>query len=178
MKKFVLSCLFASLVGMFGAPLAAQAELKPGDDSPAFDLPGSDGKTYKSEDFKGKQVVVIAWYPKAFTGGCTAECKSFRANGDALRKYNVAYFTASCDDAETNKKFAESLGLDYPILSDPSRKVSDAFGVTDANRKNPQRWTIYIGKDGKILHVDRSVKTGTHGNDVAAKLEELKVEKK
>ena len=178
MKKFVLWSVLAALATVCAMPQLAQAELKPGDDAPTFNLPGSDGKTYKSEDFKGKQVVVIAWYPKAFTGGCTAECKSFRANGEALRKYNVAYFTASCDDAETNKKFAESLSLDYPILSDPSRKVSDAMGVTDANRKNPQRWTIYIGKDGKILHVDRSVKTGSHGTDVAAKLEELKVDKK
>lgn len=69
MKKFVLWSVFATLAGIFGAPPAAQAELKPGDDSPAFNLPGSDGKTYKSADFKGKQVVVIAWYPKAFTGG-------------------------------------------------------------------------------------------------------------
>lgn len=63
-------------------------------------------------------------------------------------------------------------------MSDPSREISNAFGVTDANRKNPQRWTIYIGKDGKILHVDRTVKAGSHGADVAAKLEELKVDKK
>jgi len=90
----------------------------------------------------------------------------------------VAYFTASCDTAEENKKFAESLDLDYPILSDPERKVAEAFGVVTAKRKFPSRWTFYIGKDGKILDIDKSVKAKSHGSDVAKKLEELKVDKK
>ena len=68
--------------------------------------------------------------------------------------------------------------LDYPILSDPTHKVSDAFGVTDANRKNPQRWTFIIGKDGKILHIDKGVNTKQHGSDIAAKLKELGVPEK
>lgn len=92
----------------------------------------------------------------------------------------MAYFTASCDPYEGekgNKAFAESLELDYPILSDPSRKVSDAYGVTDEKRTFPQRWTIYVGKDGKILFIDKMVKAGAHGADVAAKLKELGVEK-
>jgi peroxiredoxin Q/BCP len=168
-----IAVLFLSMVA-----IGHTAEPQVGDVAPAFEMPGSDGKTYKLADFKDKQVVVIAWFPKAFTGGCTAECKSMREQGEALRKYQVAYFTASCDDAETNKKFAASLGLDYPILSDPSRKISDAFGVTNSERKNPQRWTIYIGKDGKILFIDKAVKTANHGQDIAAKLEELGVAKK
>jgi peroxiredoxin Q/BCP len=87
----------------------------------------------------------------------------------------VAYFAASCDDTETNTKFAESLDLDYPILSDPQRKVSAAYGVTDEGREFPRRWTFYIGKDGKVLYVDKSVQPGSHGEDVAAKLKELGV---
>lgn len=65
--------------------------------------------------------------------------------------------------------------LDYPILSDPEKKVATAFGVVDATRPNPQRWTFYIGRDGKILHVDKGVKTETHGKDIAEKLKELGV---
>ena len=87
----------------------------------------------------------------------------------------MAYFAASGDDTETNTKFADSLDLDYPILSDPERGVSGAYGVTDEERQLPRRWTIYIGKDGKILYVDKSVKPGSHGADVAAKLKELGV---
>jgi peroxiredoxin Q/BCP len=153
----------------------AAAELKPGDEAPAFSLPGSDGKTYSLKDFKGKQVVVLAWFPKAFTGGWTAECKSFRENGKAMRELNVAYFTASVDTPEENKKFAESLGADYAILSDPGKKIAEAYGVVHPGREVPERWTFYIGKDGKILFVDRQVKAQTAGEDVVKKLKELNV---
>ena len=94
-----------------------------------------------------------------------------------MRKFNVAYFTASCDEPDFNKEFADSLELDYPILSDPSRKVAEKYGVVNKTRKFPQRWTFYIGKDGKILHIDKKVKIQSHGADIAKKLGELKIEK-
>ena len=173
--SFLTRCL-VGLLAFFGLGLnAVQAEVKVGDPSPDFTLQASDGKTYKLSDFAGKQAIVIAWFPKAFTGGCTKECKSFRENGEKLRGTNVAYFTASCDDVDTNTKFAKSLELDYPILSDPKRDVATAFGVVDSAQKNPRRWTFYIGKDGKILHIEKMVKTESHGADVAAKLKELGV---
>jgi peroxiredoxin Q/BCP len=87
----------------------------------------------------------------------------------------VAYFTASCDTADLNKKFAESLGLDYPILSDPTREVATKYEVVNATRNVPQRYTFYIGADGKILYIDKTVKSGQHGADIAAKLKELNV---
>ncbi len=92
-----------------------------------------------------------------------------------MRQFDVAYFTASCDAPEKNKKFAESLELDYPILSDPGRKVAAAYGVVDAMRKVPRRWTFYIGVDGKILAIDKKVKPASHATDVAGRLEKLGV---
>src|SRR6478735_11617487 len=71
--------------------------LKVGDMAPDFSLPASDGKTYKLSDYKGKQAVVIAWFPKAFTQGCTIECKSLAANGEKIKKYDATYFMASVD---------------------------------------------------------------------------------
>ena len=100
------------------------------------------------------------------------------AGGDDLRKFAAAYFTASRDTAEKNRQFAESVGADYPILSDPSGEVARAYGVTNAVRPVAQRWTFYIGKDGKILFIDKAVKTATHAADVAAKLKELGVAEK
>lgn len=152
----------------------ARGEVAVGDAAPAFELQGSDGKTYSSEQLKGNKVVVIAWFPKAFTGGCTKECKSMRESGELLRSFDVAYFTASVDDVEKNTEFAKSLELDYPILSDPDKKVATAFGVLN-DRGVTNRWTYYIGKDGKVLHVDKSVKPDSHGQDIAAKLKELGV---
>ena len=85
----------------------------------------------------------------------------------------MPYFTASTHPAETNKKFAESLGLDYPILSDPEGKTATDYGIYNAQRKAAQRHTFYIGKDGNILAIHTTVKTETHGNDVAKMLGEV-----
>lgn len=90
----------------------------------------------------------------------------------------MAYFTASTDDAKTNKRFAESLKVDYPILSDPEGKVASALGIYDADKKFAGRVTFYIGKDGKILAIDKNVKAPSHGSDIVAKLKELGVAKK
>ena len=89
----------------------------------------------------------------------------------------MAYFAASVDDAETNKRFAESLEADYPILSDPDKKAAAAYGVLMPERGFANRWTFYIGKEGKILFVDREVRPATAGQDIAAKLGELGVDK-
>jgi thioredoxin-dependent peroxiredoxin len=173
-----LSCCAALLLGGMVSTSLAADELKVGDDAPNFELAGSDGKTHKLADYKGKQAIVIAWFPRAFTPGCTKECESFRDNGKAIREFDVAYFTASTDDAEKNKKFAESLKTDYPILSDPEGKLASALGIYNADKKFANRVTFYIGKDGKILAIDKAVKTTSHGSDVAARLKELGVAKK
>ena len=85
----------------------------------------------------------------------------------------MAYFTASVDPPDVNKKFAESLELDYPILSDPGKEVAKAYGVVTGDRPLAARWTFYIGKDGKILYVDREVKPASHGEEVVARLKAL-----
>jgi peroxiredoxin Q/BCP len=87
----------------------------------------------------------------------------------------VAYFAASCDTPEKNKEFAESLGVDYPILSDPGKEVAKAYGVVTPERELPFRWTFYVGPDGKILYIDKEVKPPTAGADVAARLKALGV---
>src|SRR6185312_14013909 len=87
-----LAALFGVGMVLSGGSARAADEPKVGDKAPDFTLKASDGKTYSLADFKGKKGVVIAWFPKAFTGGCTAECKSFKANSDSLKSTNVAYF--------------------------------------------------------------------------------------
>ena len=94
--------------------------------------------------------------------------------GSGLNKFDVAYFTASCDDAATNTRYAKALKLDYAILSDPDKKTAKAFGVLSA-RGFPSRWTYYIGKDGKIQYIDKEVKAATHAEAIKSKLRELGV---
>lgn len=87
---------------------------------------------------------------------------------------DVVYFAASVDDPETNRKFAESLELTYPILSDPEKTTARAYGVVTDTRERAYRWTFYIGPDGRILYIDKKVSTATAGEDVLKKLQELK----
>jgi peroxiredoxin Q/BCP len=75
-----------------------------------------------------------------------------------------------------NTKFARKLELDYPLLSDTSKKTAKEYGVVHEERAVPERWTFYIGKDGKILHVEKKVKAREHGPQVLATLKELGVE--
>jgi thioredoxin-dependent peroxiredoxin len=148
---------------------------KVGDKAPDFSLKGSDGKTYALKDFVGKQAVIIAWFPRAFTGGCTKECKSMKESGESLKKFEVAYFTASNDPVEKNAEFAKSLELDYPILCDPENKNAKMFGVYNESGNRANRVTFVIGKDGKILAVIDKVATETHGEDLSKLLGELKI---
>lgn len=166
-----------SLVIALAAAASAQApaaQLKAGDPAPDFTLPASDGRTYSLSDFRGKQAVVIAWFPKAFTQGCTLECKSLAANGERLRKFDVAYFMASVDSLEENTKFAQSLKADFPLLSDGDKSVAARYGVL-TERGMANRWTFYIDKDGRIAHVDRAIKVETSAEDMIARLTQLKV---
>lgn len=168
-----IAVLGLGLVLAGGLTRAAEAELKVGDKAPPFSLVGTDGQTYSLEDFKGKKAVVLAWFPKADTPGCTIECKSIKENGDLLKPLHIAYFTASVDKPADNKKFAEKLGLDYPILSDPDKSVAEAYGVVHGARKVAERWTFYIGKDGTIKAIDKKIVTKQAAPDIASKVKEL-----
>jgi thioredoxin-dependent peroxiredoxin len=161
-----------------GLAQLSAAELKVGDAAPDFSLVGSDGKIYKLADYRGKQAVVLAWFPKAFTPGCTTECKILAERGKPLKKFDTAYFTVSVDTPEKNKEFAKSVGADYPILSDPSGKVAKAYGVTGFVQRWASRWTFYIGRDGKILYIDKDVHPATAAEDIAKRLKQLGVPEK
>ena len=172
---------------------AVPTVVKVGDMAPDFSLQGTDGKTHKLSDYRGKQAVVIAWFPKAFTQGCTIECKSLAENGDKIRMYDVAYFMASTDTVEDNTKFAKATSVtlqsrgggpatvvdkkeaDFPLLADPNKEVAGKYGVLMANGQVANRWTFYIDKTGKISYIEKTVKPATSAEHMVAKLAELKV---
>ena len=178
-----------NLLGVAGIVLAAATaayaqgqpapavELKVGDQAPNFKLQASDGKTYSLSDFAGKRAVVVAWFPAAFTKGCTVECKSLATNGDKIRAYDVAYFMASVDPIEKNTEFAKAQEADFPLLSDPGKDVAAAYGVLNP-KGTAFRWTFYIGRDGKILAIDKQIRVEQSAEDMVAKLAELNVARK
>jgi peroxiredoxin Q/BCP len=163
-----------AIVLLVGAGCAQRTELAVGDKAPDFSLEASDGKTYRLGDFQGKSAVVLAWFPKAFTSGCTIECKSLADSGHLIRKYRAAYFMASVDPLEENTKFGAEQKADFPLLSDPTKATAKAYGVLNVAGM-ASRWTYYIGADGRILAIDKSVKPATSAEDMAAKLGELGV---
>lgn len=184
MRVLLTLGLVATLVA--GVTAQGAAELKVGDMAPDFTLPGTDGKTHKLSDYRGKQAVVVAWFPKAFTQGCTIECKSLAENGDRIRRYNVAYFMASVDALEENIKFAKATSVklgervvekkeaDFPMLSDPEKAVAKAYGVLN-ERGIASRWTFYIDRNGRIAAIDKMVRPETSAEDMVTRLGELKV---
>lgn len=184
MRVLLTLGLVATLVA--GVTAQGAAELKVGDMAPDFTLPGTDGKTHKLSDYRGKQAVVIAWFPRAFTQGCTIECKSLAENGDRIRRYNVSYFMASVDPLEENIKFAKATSVklgervvekkeaDFPMLSDPEKAVAKAYGVLN-ERGIASRWTFYIDRNGRIAAIDKMVRPETSAEDMVTRLGELKV---
>lgn len=156
------------------ATLALNATAAPevGDPAPDFTLPGSDGKVYALADFRGHEAVVLAWFPRAFTRGCTIECKSLAENGHLLEPFAATYFMASVDPLEENTAFAEETGADFPLLSDADLSVAAAYGVLH-EAGFARRWTYYIDAEGIIVAIDKNVQPATSAEDMAAMLEEL-----
>ena len=181
MSLGLAAALAVTVTAQAPAPAAAPAgpELKVGDVAPDFTLPASDGKTYKLSSFRGKQAVVLAWFPKAFTRGCTIECKSLAEGSAKLKMYDATYFMASVDPidgAQGNKAFAESMKADFPLLSDTSKETAKAYGVLMPQGFS-NRWTFYIDKSGRIASIDKDVakRLETSADDMAAKLAAMKV---
>jgi len=94
-----------------------------------------------------------------------------------LRRFDVQYFAVSIDTPETNAAFARSLGITYPILSDPTKNAARAYGVLGASGF-ARRWTFFIARDGRILAIDRDVAAATHGSAVVEKLNALGVQQR
>jgi thioredoxin-dependent peroxiredoxin len=174
MKSTAFVAAVAAIALSFGA---AAADLSVGDAAPDFSLAATDGKTYTLADFKGRQAVVLAWYPKAYTSGCTIECKSLAQNGNLIRQYDVTYFMASVDPIEKNKGFAEQEKADFPLLSDPTKATAKAYGVLNMLGV-ASRVTFVVGADGKILAIDRNVNPATAAQDIAATLAKVGVPKR
>lgn len=168
-KPLLLSCLLS---------ITAQANaLEVGELAPDFTLPGTDNKTYRLSDYQGKQAVVLAWFPKAYTSGCTIECKSLSENSHLIQKFNVSYFMASVDPLVDNIGFATETGANFPLLSDEDKSVARDYDVLHS-QGFAKRQTIYIGKNGRILKIDNNIRPETSAEDIATTLDKLQVERR
>src|SRR5277367_6198014 len=151
------------------------SQLKVGDPAPSFKAPDQSGKTISLSDFTGK-TVVLYFYPKADTPGCTKEACSFRDNYSAIKKTGAVLLGISRDTAESQKKFQDKFSLPFPLLADADKKIADLFGVVKEKNmygkkvKGIARTTFVIGPDGKIKHIFNNVKPEGHAEEVLAYL--------
>ncbi len=145
--------------------------LKAGDKLPQFSLKQTDGTIVKSTDWKGKKVVLY-FYPKDDTPGCTKEACSIRDSHKRLLKQGVTVYGISPDSVESHVKFTDKYNLPFPLLSDLDHKVAEKFGVwVEKNMYGKKsmgiaRTTFVIGEDGKIAEVIAKVDTEAHAEQL------------
>jgi peroxiredoxin Q/BCP len=152
--------------------------LEAGDRAPNFSLKDQDGKTHKLADYKGR-TVVLYFYPRDNTPGCTAEACSFRDEHEAIQRAGAVVLGVSTDSAEAHRKFQQQHSLPFPLLVDADAKVASAYGSwgekTLYGRKSigMTRSTFIIGPDGKLARVWKRAKAADHGAVVLKALGEL-----
>jgi len=152
----------------------ASVELVVGQPAPEFELSDQDGQLHSLEDYRDRWVVLY-FYPKDETPGCTTEACEFRDNIFAYRKMNVQILGVSLDDVESHKKFAENHDLPFPLLADPEGTAAEAYGVKTkfAGMTLAKRQTFIIDPDGNLAKHYEKVKPATHSEEVLADLESL-----
>ncbi|MBQ8269179.1 MAG: thioredoxin-dependent thiol peroxidase [Clostridia bacterium] len=149
--------------------------LKIGDIAPDFSLADKNGNEVRLSDFKGKKVVLY-FYPKNNTPGCTRQACAFAASLAEFKKRNVAVIGVSRDSVASHEKFAAKYNLPFTLLSDPERKAIEAYGVWQEKKLYGKvsfgvaRTTFVIDEDGKILSVMQRVKPDTNAEEILATL--------
>ncbi len=123
-----------------------------GDKAPDFTLQAQDGRMVSLHDYAGSKNVVLYFYPKDFTSGCTVETKTFSDNYDELLKMGAEVIGISSDSAESHAGFASECGARFPLLADSGGKVRDLYGTKSAFGLMPGRVTFVIDKDGVVRH--------------------------
>ena len=144
-------------------------ELRIGDKAPDFELPPSSGKG-KLSDLKGK-VVVVYFYPKDFTPGCTTEACNFRDNFDDFKKRGIEVVGVSTDSENSHQKFVEKYELPFLLAPDSSKEISKKYNVLGMG--TAKRVTFIIDKEGKIAYIFPKVSPKEHAKEVLDKILDL-----
>src|SRR5436309_752770 len=158
----------------FALCLNAAETPKVGDKAPLIEGKDQDGKTWKLADQIGKKVVLLYFYPKDDTPGCTKEACGFRDKIADLKKDNVEVIGVSFDSSESHQKFISKHNLNFPLLADTDGKIAQAYGAKMSDRNMARRVSFLIGLDGKIAHVTDTPKAETHLTEMQEAAEKLK----
>jgi peroxiredoxin Q/BCP len=151
--------------------------MKVGDKAPDFNVTDDSGKKVKLADFKGRKIILY-FYPKDDTPGCTKEACNFRDGIDAIKEQGAVVLGVSTDSVESHKKFKSKFDLNFPLLADTDRKIVEGYGVWKEKSMygktymGIERTTFIIDKAGKISHIFPKVKVDEHYDEVLEALED------
>ncbi len=154
--------------------METELELKLGDPAPDFSLQTGDGKRLGLKDFRGKKNLVLYFYPKDFTSGCTIEACSFRDFYGQVAELDAEVLGVSLDSVESHRAFSEKHNLSFPLLSDSASTVARAYGVLRPEGTSTRRVTFIIDKEGKIRYIFPKVNVMNHTQEVLEVLRTLK----
>jgi peroxiredoxin Q/BCP len=174
MKILLLILAIVALVFLISKQSEAANTPKPGDTAPDFRLVDQNGTIKSLSDFSG-QWVVLYFYPKDDTPGCTKEACSFRDDLTTLEKLGAKVVGVSIDDTDSHSKFASKYHLPFPLLADADGKVADSYGALTnlLLLKIAKRYTFLIDPKGKIAKVYLSVDTSRHSQEIVDDLKKL-----
>jgi peroxiredoxin Q/BCP len=147
---------------------------KVGDKAPLIQGKDQDGKEWKLADVVGKKVVLLYFYPKDDTPGCTKQACGLRDRVGDLKKENVEVVGVSMDTEDSHKKFIAKHSLNFPLLADTDGKIAEAYGAKMSNGKLARRVSFLIGKDGTIVHVTDVPSADTHLAEMKDAVDKLK----
>ena len=178
MKIYLLSpflILIAVWLAGVAMPAASAGQLpKVGDLAPLIQGQDQDGKSWKLADVVGKQVVLLYFYPKDDTPGCTKEACGFRDRMADLKKDKVEVIGVSFDSSASHQKFIAKYNLNFPLLADTDGKIADAYGVRITDKNMARRVSFLIGLDGKIVHVTDTPSADAHLSEMKEVVAKLK----
>jgi peroxiredoxin Q/BCP len=173
----ILKCFAAGVALMVAAATLTAQEIKMpkvGDKAPVVSGKNEKGATWNLADSVGKKIVLLYFYPKDDTPGCTKEACGLRDQMESLKKDNVEVIGVSFDNEESHKKFIDKYNLNFPLVADADGKIADAYGVRMKDKNMARRVSFLIGKDGKIAHVTDSPKAEVHLDEMKEAIGKLK----
>jgi peroxiredoxin Q/BCP len=159
---------------LFSAATTFAAMPKAGDTAPLFAGTDQNGKEFKLADLVGEKIVLLYFYPKDFTGGCTKEACGFRDGFEDFATNNVEIVGVSFDSADSHLKFIAKYKLNFTLLADTDGSIADIYGVRMAWKNMAKRVSFLIGLDGKIVHVTDSRNPDIHLTEMKEAIAGLK----
>ena len=166
--------LVTALVGALSLLDVSAAAPKVGDKAPVVSGKDQDGKNWNLADEVGKKVVLLYFYPKDDTPGCTKEACGLRDRMSDLKKDGVEVIGVSFDSGESHKAFIAKHNLNFPLLADTDGKIADAYGARIPNNNRARRVSFLIGLDGKIVHVTDNKDADVHLTEMQEAIKKVK----